>query len=138
MPELSVQAIRLSFVYLVAGITVGMLMLINKAVPLGYPVYALLPVHIEIMVFGWLLNFILGVAFWIFPRFYKKPVRGNMRFNYAGFMLLNAGIILDILNMLFIHASFSFLAGRIFEGAGILLFFIALWSRVFRPSASHD
>lgn len=138
MPQMSVYAIRLSFIYFIAGITAGLFMLVSKVLPLDFSFYVLLPVHIELMVFGWILNFVMGVAFWIFPRFYKKPVRGNTMMNFTGFYIFNIAVLLVIADELFIHIAFLLLAGNIIEVVGICLFFITLWSRVFRPSATHE
>lgn len=56
----------------------GML-LFNKGIPLDPRIWSLLPSHIESVLFGWTVQLVMGIAFWIPPRFSKPPVRGNER-----------------------------------------------------------
>ena len=77
MPRLSQWYVKLSFGYLLAGFTVGALLLANKGQPLHPALWSLLPAHIEWLLLGWVAQLTLGVAFWILPRFWKEPRRGN-------------------------------------------------------------
>src|SRR3972149_7028923 len=77
MPRLSRLAIRAALVYLLLGFTFGVLMLLNKGTPLASWAWRLLPAHVEFLLIGWTAQFILGVGFWILPRFSRGPARGN-------------------------------------------------------------
>ena len=90
MPRLSVLFVRASLVYLAIGLTVGMLLLWNKGVPISPYVWMLLPAHIEFLLIGWIVQLALGVAFWILPRWQTQ--RGDVRPAWAAFVLLNVGI----------------------------------------------
>jgi heme/copper-type cytochrome/quinol oxidase subunit 1 len=52
--------------------------------------WRLLPVHIEFLLFGWIVQLVLGVASWIFPRFWRS--RGNQTPAWISFGLLNLGV----------------------------------------------
>lgn len=53
-----------------------------------------LPAHIEFVLFGWTAQLIMGMAFWILPRFPKPPLRGNEQLAWRAFLALNAGVAL--------------------------------------------
>src|SRR5690554_1237704 len=98
MLALSRWMIRFSLIYLVAGISMGALMLINKAYILHPAIWMLLPIHIEFLLFGWIIQLTLGVAYWILPRFMTKLPRGNDHLAHCMAILLNTGILLVALS----------------------------------------
>lgn len=93
MPRLSVWAVKAALSYLLLGFTLGALLLINKGEPFGAWVWSLLPLHIECLLVGWTGQLILGVTFWILPRF-QGGSRGNVRLAWLAWGLLNAGVLL--------------------------------------------
>ena len=86
MPRLSVWFLRASMLYLAAGFTFGALMLANKAIPFLPWLWRLRPIHVEILLVGWIAQFAMGVAFWMLPRFHSS--RGDVRPAWAAFFLL--------------------------------------------------
>jgi hypothetical protein len=127
MPRLSVWFVRASIVYLVLGFIFGALMLAEKGIPYMPLAWALLPVHIEFLMAGWLLQLALGVAFWILPRLSPGPPRGDERLVWSAFFTINAGIILVAAQLWAPAAAFP---GRALEVLGVLLFVSASWGRV--------
>jgi cbb3-type cytochrome oxidase subunit 1 len=132
MPRLSVWVVRTALLYLGAGFTLGALMLSNKGVPYEPLVWRLRPVHVECLIFGWMVQLALGVAFWIMPRFTQEPRRGNPAFGWAGYALFNLGVLTVSLGLWFTWAGAALLLGRLTELAGAALFSANLWPRV-RP-----
>ena len=129
MPFVSRIMLRLSVIYLMLGLTIGALLLINKAWPIHPALWALLPVHIELMIFGWIIQFTLGTAYWILPRFLKTKGRGSKKLSYLLLVCLNSGMWLVILSGLDpLH--FMGLMGRILEATSVILFIILHWKRV--------
>lgn len=92
MPRLSVWFVRTALAQLIAGFTLGALLLINKGVPLHPALWRLLPAHIELLLLGWTLNLALGVAYWILPRFKAGAARGSEGPVWAAYALLNTGV----------------------------------------------
>jgi hypothetical protein len=92
LPRLSVWFARTALVHLVAGFTLGALLLTHKGVPLHPALWRLLPAHIELLLLGWTLNLALGVAYWILPRFKTGAPRGPAWPVWAAYGLLNGGI----------------------------------------------
>ena len=127
MPRLSVWFIRASLIYLLLGLFFGALLLVQKGIPFYTPVWYLLPLHMEFLLMGWLIQLAMGVAFWIIPRFTSASPRGPISLVWFSFALLNAGILIGVLQFWF---PASVLFGRIAEvGAGIL-FVVGSWRRI--------
>jgi hypothetical protein len=130
MPRLSVWFIRCALVYLLLGFTLGGLLLANKGIPLVPWIWGLLPAHIEFVLVGWTLQLVLGVAYWILPRFSRGSRRGNQPLAWAAFWLLNSGIAGSVLALLFPSYSWPVFAARLAETAAILAFAVHAWPRV--------
>ena len=131
MPRLSVYFVRASLIYLVLGFTFGGLLLANKGVMISPFIWALLPIHIEFTFIGWMMQLVIGIAFWILPRFSNSPPRGDERWSWYTLILLNAGILCIVLQSLFGLQWLSFI-GRILEALALTAFVIGNWKRV-RP-----
>jgi len=130
MPRLSVWFIRSALIYLALGFTLGGLLLANKGWPLASWMWSLLPSHIEFVMIGWTLQLVMGVAFWILPRFSREPRRGNMPLAWASYGLLNVGIALSIGITLFPGVTGLALLARLAQVGAVLAFAIHAWPRV--------
>ena len=127
MPRLSAWFVRASLLYLLAGFLIGALILAQKGIPYAPQVWNLFPIHMEFLLIGWFAQLAMGVAFWIAPRFSSGPPRGNVSIVWVSFVLINAGLLIGILQL---WMTPSLLLGRILEiGAGIT-FAIGLWKRI--------
>jgi len=131
MPRLSRWFVRSAFIYLIIGFTFGGLILIQKGIPFNAKVWRLLPAHIELVLFGWTIQLIMGVGFWIFPRFRRK--RGNETLGWIAYGLFNIGIWLSVLTSIFHLYGPLIFGGRLAELAGIAAFVMHAWPRIKRP-----
>jgi len=127
MPRLSVWFVRASLVYLLLGLLFGALLLAQKGIPFYTSVWYLFPLHMEFLLVGWLIQLAMGVAFWVIPRFSSGSPRGPVGLVWVSFTLLNAGILIDILQFWFPDVV---LIGRIAEVAAGVLFIIGSWRRI--------
>lgn len=127
MPRLSRFFIKSSLLYLLAGFTVGALLLMQKGWAFAPQIWLLLPFHIEIVIFGWILQLVMGTAFWMLPRF--GETRGNEKTVWLAFLLINGGILLN-LSAFFFHAALPALAGRVLEIGAVISFVVHAWPRV--------
>jgi hypothetical protein len=135
MPTLSRYFIRSALVCLAIGFTLGGLILSAKVGIVDARIWSWLPVHIVLLVNGWLVQLSMGAAYWILPRIHAGE-RGRRGWAWAGFALLQAGLVLTAisgvglwwpaLNQLFAPAFWL----QVF---GITLFAIHAWPRV-RPT----
>ena len=131
MPRLSIWSLRLALLYLGTGFTLGALLLVNKGLPINGFLWALLPAHIEFLLVGWVVQLIIGVAFWILPRLPQPPKRGNVSLAWAALIALNLGIWFSALGPLWISVRvWVVLLGRLAEFVGAGLFLVYAWPRV--------
>lgn len=130
MPTPSRWMIRLSLVYLLVGILLGALMLTHKAFAIHPSIWMFLSIHIEVTIFGWIIQFTLGTAYWMLPRFLEGPPRGDSKFAYAMIGSLNLGIIFVILDSLLLSGVPFDLFGRILELTAVVLFVMLHWNRI--------
>lgn len=114
--------------YLAVGLLIGVLMLINKAIFISPMFWFLIPAHIEIMIFGWIIQFTLGVAYWILPRFLQDKGRGPESLAFLIPILLNIGIVLMISSDLVAWNGMK-LTGRSVEFLAVLIFVCLHWKR---------
>ena len=93
MPGASVWFIRAALAYLLAGFTLGAWLLAAKGLPLPLGVWRWLPMHYELLLVGWFVQLVMGVAYWIFPRFgMTRAARGREGLAWLALVLLNGGI----------------------------------------------
>ena len=130
MPVLSIWFVRTSFAYLALGFTFGALMLANKGVPFAGVLWRLREAHIELLTIGWMVQLALGVAYWILPRFWEGPPRGNTTGAYLAYGLLNGGIWLVTLATLLGLSPTVVLVGRLLEAAAVTAFAWHIWPRI--------
>lgn len=130
MPRLTVLFLRAALIHLALGFTFGALLLFHKGVPYSAFLWQLLPAHIEFLLVGWTVQLVMGVAFWILPRFTQEPKRGNENLAWAAFGALNLGVWLAGLGPLLSSAGWISFAGRSLEAVAALVFALHAWPRV--------
>lgn len=128
MPRVSIWGIRLALVYFLLGTSFGAVLLFNKAFPLHPALWALLPLHIEFLLVGWIVQLVFAVGYWIFPRFRNEPKRGNPRLAAAALAALNLSLLLQAASSLTLQPGWA-LAVRGLQGLAALLLAASLWGR---------
>lgn len=128
MPRLSVLGIRLALLYFLVGISLGTVLLIHKAIPLHPAVWILLPLHMEFLLYGWVVQLVFAVAYWIFPRFLNMPKRGNPSLAWAALALLNISIVAQAAATLAAWGGVQ-LPARLMQLAAAFLLAASLWGR---------
>jgi hypothetical protein len=129
MPRLSTWILRTALIYLGLGFTFGAYMLANKGLNFDPGAWRLLLPHIELLLVGWTMQLILGVAFWIMPRLSGKEKFGDVRLAWGAYVALNAGVIAVVLGG-WTAGSLLIPIGRAAELFAALLFAIYLWPRI--------
>lgn len=125
MPRVSAWFVRASLCHLVFGFTVGALLLADKGAPFAPALWALRPAHAEVLLMGWMVQLVMGVAAWIFPRFAvrRAPQRSAVT-AWLAFVLLNAGVVCVALGGGWAAV------GRLGEIGAAASFVAHLWGRV--------
>jgi len=133
MPRLSVIAVRLSLLHLLAGFTLGALLLAHKGVPFAPWAWRLLPGHMDLLLFGFVIQLAVGIGYWILPRYPGADApRGRAWPVWAAVALINAGVLLALAVGWFNLPTGLLAAARVLEGAAAALFAAHAWGRV-RP-----
>jgi heme/copper-type cytochrome/quinol oxidase subunit 1 len=130
VPRLTLWMLRAALIYLGSGFTFGALLLFHKGVPLHPALWQLLPAHIEFLLFGWTVQLVMGMAFWILPRFSRAPRRGNEPLAWLAFGLLNLGVWLVSLGPAFTGTAALTFWGRAAELTSAAAFVLHAWPRV--------
>jgi hypothetical protein len=139
MPRLSVWFVRTSLLYLVLGFTLGTLLLAQKGLGIsaGGGLWAWRPAHVELLLIGWTVQLVMGVAYWIFPRFGMSLAARRIEPGaWVAFGLLNGGVWAVALGSALAAPAWLMLAGRGAEVAAVALMVATIWARV-RPGLSE-
>lgn len=131
MPTLTRYAVRAALLYLILGFTFGGLLLSNKGVPFAPALWRLRPAHIEFLLVGWMVQFALGIAHWIIPRF-RGGDFGRTALAWTALGLLNVGILLIALPPIVGRDGWSQAIGRILEATAAISYGAYIWPRI-RP-----
>lgn len=141
MPALSRWCLRAALAYLVCGMAMGSWMLILQA-RRGYGPGAPWPaLHAHLLLVGFLLLLIFGVAFWMFPRVAGR--RTGRDAGWIAFALLNAGLLLRVVAEPLADSGRGAAAWDVLLGAAAVLpalaavaFAVAIWPRIRAASPS--
>jgi hypothetical protein len=94
MPTLARWFIKTGLVYFVLALVIGVLLGARAVVHLPARIAVLMPVYIHLLTVGWITQLIIGVAYWMFPKYTKEAPRGSDRLGWATYLLLNVGLVL--------------------------------------------
>jgi hypothetical protein len=130
VPLLSVLFVRTALAWLACGALMGALLLAGKAVPMPAMVFRLFPLHAEGILVGWMVQFAMGVAWWILPRYPRLPERGPSAPVWLAWVLLNVGVLVAGAGRSAAAGSAVVVTGRAAELLAAVAFAIAAWPRV--------
>ena len=98
MPALTRWFIKTSFLYfalaLVTGVVIGAQAVWDSS-PLGADLY---PSYFHLLAEGWITMLIIGVVFWMFPKYTLEQPRHSAGLGWASYILLNLGLVLRIIS----------------------------------------
>jgi hypothetical protein len=97
MPRITRIFIKTALAYFVAAMVLGLLLAVRPLLPnqswLGF-LGGVWPVYWHLFMLGWVTQLIIGVAYWMFPRFSRAQPRGRNGLAWTTYTLLNAGLLL--------------------------------------------
>ncbi len=97
MPTLSRWYIKTALVYLVAGLSAGLIAAAQAPLQLPLSWGAIRPVTLHLFTVGWITQMIFGVAVWMFPRATRQRPRGHLPLAVAAYVLLNSGLVVRVI-----------------------------------------
>lgn len=93
MPFFSRLTIKTSLVYLVAALVTGLLLAAAPLAWLPAAVAAFNPIYFHLFMVGWVMQLIIGVAYWMFPKFTRAKPRGSEVLAWITYAGLNLGLL---------------------------------------------
>ena len=96
MPILTRVYIKTSLIYLVAALLVGGVLALASVVDLPMALRSLSPVYFHLFMVGWITQLIVGMLYWMLPKYSKEKPRGHDPLWWATYVLLNTGLLLRV------------------------------------------
>ncbi|MEO0145021.1 MAG: hypothetical protein ABIL49_07050 [candidate division WOR-3 bacterium] len=134
--------LKTSLIYLVIGIIIGFLMFLSYQIKELSWIYSLRVVHTHLILVGFVIQMIMGVALWMFPQKPTKQTDIEKRFTSEKeglilYFIFNIGIILRSLFEPFskfnLFAFYIALFGIILQIIGIFYFLMLIYPRIRKP-----
>lgn len=140
MPPLVRRYVKTSFVFLVAGLLLGGYILIGEFLLGVFPPRLFITAHVHLLLVGFLLMLVMGVATWMFPR----PAKGDDRYRpgaaevvywimtVATALRASAEVLGGLSTAPVLRVPIA--VGGLGQLLGVVLFVSNIWSRVRMPS----
>jgi heme/copper-type cytochrome/quinol oxidase subunit 1 len=131
--------IKTSIVFLFTGILIGGYMIYRRDVQGVYPDPLLITAHTHLLLVGFVMMMIMGIAVWMFPKPAKEDVhyRPDLAVVVYWLMALSvpARFVGEALRASLDSSVLAWLSfvGAWIEAIGIALFFVNIWTRVRAP-----
>ena len=142
MPPLIRRYIKTSFAFLIAGVLLGSYVSVGQYVVATYPPRLIITAHVHLLLVGFVLMIVMGVATWMFPRPARDDARYRPELAEAIYWTMTvATCVRAVAELLAAYSDSSALRaaialGGLGQAAGVLLFVINMWTRVRMPSTA--
>lgn len=142
MTPLVRRYIKTSFVFLLAGLALGAHVVVAQFILGAYPSRLLVTAHAHLLLVGFMLMMVMGVATWMFPRPARDDTRYRPGLAEAVYWTMTASTGLRAAAEITAGISGSPLvqgliaAGGLGQLAGAVLFAVNMWHRVRMPPAA--
>lgn len=128
-PLPSVWFLRAAFVYLFVGTTFGGVLMSQKLLLWNEKIWILLPLHYSILIWGFLIQFIMGTAYWMFPKHLSEYPRGSTSQVWFLFFSYNLGLVCVLLSMILGNVLYLNTFGKVLIAMAVMLFIKLIWVR---------
>jgi cbb3-type cytochrome oxidase subunit 1 len=142
VPPLVRRYIKTSFVFLTLGLLLGGWIIVGEFVVGAYPPRLYVTAHVHLLLVGFMLMIVMGVATWMFPRAAREDTRYRPGLAEAVYWLMTLATALravaEILAAWSESRSLRLLIalGGLGQLAGAALFVVNMWRRVRMPAAA--
>lgn len=136
MPILTRWYIKSALLYLIAALSLAILMGLNNLIALPPFVSFLNPIYFHFFMLGWVSQMIFGVIYWMFPIITRKQPRGSVKLGWATYILLNMGLLLRLIGEPYVGVKpgsvwgWLLVVSALLQWLAALLFVINSWPRV--------
>jgi heme/copper-type cytochrome/quinol oxidase subunit 1 len=142
VPPLIRRYIKTSFAFLIAGLLLGGWILVTEFVLGAYPPRLFITAHVHLLLVGFLLMIVMGVATWMFPRPAKDRTRYRPELAETVYWVMTVTTVLRAAGEVLAGYSgapalrYVIAVGGLGQLAGAALFVMNMWSRVRMPPAA--
>jgi heme/copper-type cytochrome/quinol oxidase subunit 1 len=142
MPPLVRRYIKTSFLFLLAGLLLGGYLVVAQFVAGRYPSRLFVTAHVHLLLVGFMLMIVMGVATWMFPRPARDDARYRPELALAVYWVVTLGTAVRAaaeiaLGLTGAQALGPVVAlGGLGQIAGAVLFVANMWWRVRMPPAA--
>jgi cbb3-type cytochrome oxidase subunit 1 len=139
MPPLVRRYVKTSFAFLLAGLGLGAYIIVAQFVVGSYPPRLFVTAHVHLLLVGFMLMIVMGVATWMFPRPARDDARYRPELAEAVYWTMTLSTVLRAAAEVAAPLTESgvarvlIAAGGLGQLAGALLFVANMWSRVRMP-----
>jgi cbb3-type cytochrome oxidase subunit 1 len=98
MPPLTRWFIKTSFMYFILALLAGVILGVQAVWAFTPPTSDLFPSYFHLLAEGWITMLIIGVVFWLFPKYTLERPRGSEKLGWASYILLNLGLLLCLIS----------------------------------------
>lgn len=140
MPPLIRRYIKTSFAFLLAGLLLGAYIIVGEYLLGTYPSRLLITAHVHLLLVGFMLMVVMGVATWMFPRPAREDVRYRPELAEAVYWLMTvatgARAAAEILGSVSPSPALRIIiaVAGLGQVVGSLLFVVNMWTRVRMPA----
>jgi len=142
MTPLVRRYIKTSLVFLAAGLLLGAYIVVSEFLLDIYPARLLVTAHAHLLLVGFMLMMVMGVATWMFPRAAREDRRYRPELAEAVYWLMTiatvarAGAEIAVASAGAIGLRWLIALGGVGQLLGATLFVLNIWWRVRMPSAA--
>ena len=135
MPLLSRCFLKTALFYFILSSCLGGYLLIGVGLQRPVP-QVLQPVYWHLLLVGWLMQLIFGVAYWMFPRRAKERPQGRQAPGWFVYAALNLGLLLRVIVEPWHGMRPHLVLGWLLVPSAVLqvtagwVFVISIWSRI--------
>ena len=136
MPTLTRWFLKTAMLYFLVGFGLGGVLLIALGWKHQHILSVLQPVSWHLLMVGWLMQYIVGVAYWMFPAFAKDQSQRHETLGWLTYGALNLGLLLRTIvepwHSLQPQAGVGWLLipAAVLQVAAGWLFVVNTWSRI--------
>lgn len=94
MPTLSRWFIKIGMIYFVVGLGMASVVMAQPVMGWSSSLQVLRPVYLHFLFIGWVTQIIMGVGYWMFPKYSRENPRRSEKLGWAVLISLNIGLIL--------------------------------------------
>jgi heme/copper-type cytochrome/quinol oxidase subunit 1 len=142
MPPLVRRYIKTSFVFLMVGLVLGSYIVVAEFLAATYPPRLLVTAHAHLLLVGFMLMIVMGVATWMFPRPARDDTRYRPELAEAVYWVMTVATALRSAAEMLLGVTgapplrWLVAAGGLGQLVGAMLFALNMWWRVRMPPAA--